>query len=325
MSKEGRILSGMRPTGKLHLGNYEGALRNWTGLQHEYECFFEVADWHALTTAWKDTGELRSFTRGLVIDWLSAGLDPDHSVIFVQSSVSEHAELQLLFSMFINVGALERSPTYKEWISEGLEPNFGLLGYPVLQAADILIYQADTVPVGKDQLPHLELTREIARKFNRLYGEVFPEPKAKLTEFPNLPGIDGRKMSKSYDNHIYISEGPDDVVGKVRRFFTDPEKKRKGDPGRPEICPVFALREIYNPSETETIAGDCRSGVLGCVDCKMKLSDELNEMLEPIRARRADLERRPTEVDDVLNDGNKRAKQVAKKTMANVREAMRIG
>jgi len=235
--KQGRILSGMRPTGKLHLGNWEGALRQWVALQDDYECFYEIADWHALTTAWEDTTQLRQNIRDLAIDWLSAGLDPNRCVLFVQSWVPEHAELHLLLSMLVPVSWLELNPTYKEWVQEGKAPNYGLLGYPVLQAADILIYKADTVPVGKDQLPHLEMTREIARRFNRLYGDVFPEPQALLSEFPYVPGIDGRKMSKSYDNHIHLADPPEVVRQKVSVFFTDPHKIRRNDPGRPEICP----------------------------------------------------------------------------------------
>ncbi|HID08441.1 MAG TPA: tryptophan--tRNA ligase, partial [Armatimonadetes bacterium] len=281
-NKRGRILSGMRPTGKLHLGNLEGALKQWVELQDEYECFFEIADWHALTTAWQDTRELRAFVRDLAIDWLSAGIDPERSVIFVQSRVPEHAELHLLFSMFVPVPWLERNPTYKDWLEE-LGPaaaTYGLLGYPVLQAADILIYKADTVPVGKDQLPHLELTREIARRFNYLYGKLFPEPQAKLTEFALVPGIDGRKMSKTYNNHILMSEVAKEVERKIKRMYTDPQKVRKGDPGHPDTCPVFMLHRIYNAAETEEIAPECRSGRLGCVPCKANLITKLNAALE---------------------------------------------
>jgi len=324
MAKKGRVLSGMRPTGKLHIGNLEGALKEWVRTQDEYECFFEIADWHSLTTAWSDTNELRSHVRELAVDWLSVGIDPNKSVVFVQSKVVEHAELHLLLSMFVPVAWLERNPTYKEWLDEGMEPNYGLLGYPVLQASDILIYKADTVPVGKDQLPHLELTREIARRFNHLYGKVLPEPEAKLTEFPAVPGIDGRKMSKSYNNHIFISEGPKELERKVRQFFTDPQKIYKGDPGRPEICPIFALHRIYNVTETEVIAQDCRSGALGCVDCKSNLAAKLNVALEPYRQRRSDLEKNPKELDDILEEGSRKARAVASQTLQEVKEAMKI-
>ncbi len=322
--KKGRILSGMRPTGRLHLGNWEGALRQWVALQDDYECFFEIADWHALTTAWEDTSQLREFIRELAIDWLSAGLDPNRSVIFVQSWVPEHAELHLLFSMFVPVSWLELNPTYKEWLDEGKAPNYGLLGYPVLQAADILIYKADTVPVGKDQLPHIEMTREIARRFNRLYGEVFPEPQALLGEFPYIFGIDGRKMSKSYGNHIELADSPEVVRQKVSAFFTDPHKIRRHDPGRPEVCPVFAMHNIYNRSEVNEIASDCRTGKLGCVPCKRQLADKLNEALEPLRQRRAELEQRPSELDDILIEGSNKAREVAQATMEEVRGAMRL-
>lgn len=322
--KRGRILSGMRPTGKLHLGNWEGALRQWVALQDEYECFYEIADWHALTTAWEDTEELHQNIRELVLDWLSAGLDPERSVIFVQSWVPEHAELHLLFSMFVPVSWLELNPTYKEWVQEGKAANYGLLGYPILQAADILIYKADTVPVGKDQIPHIEMTREIARRFNRLYGQVFPEPKALLSEFPYVPGEDGRKMSKSYDNVIHLSDPPRVVQGKVSVFFTDPHKIRKNDPGRPEVCPVFALHSIYNPMETPEIAEFCRTGRLGCVACKKRLAEQLNEALEPLRQRRAEWERRPSDLNDILAEGSRKARQVAQQTMEEVRAAMKL-
>lgn len=293
-------------------------------MQDEYDCFYEVADWHALTTAWEDTSQLRQDTREAVIDWLSVGLDPNRCVIFVQSWVPEHAELHLLLSMFIPVSWLELNPTYKEWLQEGKAPNYGLLGYPVLQAADILIYKADTVPVGKDQLPHLEMSREIARRFNRLYGEVFPEPQALLGEFPYVFGIDGRKMSKSYNNHIHLSDPPEVVKQKVSVFFTDPHKIRRHDPGRPEICPVFAMHNIYNRMEVTEIAMDCRTGKLGCVACKSRLAERLNEALEPLRQKRAELERHPSDLDDILVEGSRKARRIAQATMEEVRAAMKI-
>ncbi|MCS7223599.1 MAG: tryptophan--tRNA ligase [Armatimonadetes bacterium] len=322
--RKGRILSGLRPTGKIHLGNLEGALRQWVSLQDEYECFYEVADWHALTTAWEDPSALEQDIRDAVTDWLSVGLDPDKSVIFVQSSVPEHSELHLLLSMIVPVSWLELNPTYKDWLQEGKAPHYGLLGYPVLQAADILIYRADTVPVGKDQLPHLEMTREIARRFNRLYGNVFPEPQALLSEFPYVPGMDGRKMSKSYHNHIQLADPPQTVQQKVSQFFTDPHKLRRTDPGRPEICPVFALHKIYNGTEAQGIGEDCRIGKLGCVACKERLAGKLNEALEPIRERRARWEQRPSEVDEILAVGAAKARQEAVKTMEQVRAAMKL-
>jgi len=322
--KKGRILSGMRPTGRLHLGNLEGALRNWVALQDDYECFFEVADWHALTTSWQDTSAIRANIRELVIDWLSAGIDPQKSVIFVQSQVKEHAELFLLLGMLSGVGWLERCTTYKDWIAKNFEPNYGLLGYPVLQCADIALYKADTVPVGKDQLQHLEMARELVRRFNNTYGKVLVEPKEKLTQFPDLPGTDGQKMSKSYGNEIQIAESPESLYKKLRGMFTDPQKLRRGDPGRPEICAVFKLHTVYNASEAQSIAPPCRTGELGCVACKEKLHAAMVEALAPMRARRAELEKNPQLIEDILADGNRRARAVAQQTIAEVREAMKI-
>lgn len=323
-NNRGRILSGMRPTGRLHLGNLEGALRNWVALQNDYECFFEVADWHALTTAWQDTGEIRANVRELVIDWLSAGIDPQKSVVFVQSEIKEHAELFLLLGMLSGVGWLERCTTYKDWIAKNFEPNYGLLGYPVLQCADIAIYKADTVPVGKDQLQHLEMSRELVRRFNNTYGEVLVEPKEKLTEFPDLPGTDGQKMSKSHGNEIQIAESPETLQQKLRGMFTDPQKLRRGDPGRPEVCAVFKLHTVYNPDETAAIDPPCRTGDLGCVECKGKLHGAMLQALAPLREKRAELEKSPKHIDDVLEDGNHRARAVAQQTLAEVRETMKI-
>lgn len=326
----------MRPTGRLHLGNLEGALRNWVRLQDEYECFFEIADWHMLTTGYEKTDDLRQNVREIAIDYLAAGLDPMRSVIFVQSRVKQHAELHLLLSMITPTPWLLRNPTVKEQARElGLiesdddeagvtKIGYGHLGYPVLQAADILIYKANYVPVGRDQVVHLELSREITRRFNHLFGEVLVEPQPLLTEFPEVPGIDGRKMSKSYGNDVRIADDPDTTRERVRLFFTDPQKLRRGDPGRPEICPVFTLHTIYNRGETQEIAVNCRSGVLGCVECKGKLSASLITTLEPARERRAQLEQNPKEIDDILADGNQRASAVAEQTMQDVREAMKI-
>ena len=322
-----RILSGMQPTGKLHLGNFEGALRNWVRLQDEYESFFCIVDWHSLTTLYETPDEIRNNTRNVAIDFLAAGLDPEKCSVFVQSAVKEHAELHLLLSMITPVPWLERVPTYKEKM-ENLQiesASYGLLGYPVLQAADILIYKANVVPVGKDQVPHLELSREIGRRFNYLYGEIFPEPQAKLTEYPVMLGLDGRKMSKSYDNAIYMSDTADETFQKVRSMFTDPLKIYKKDPGHPDTCPVFALHNIYSKDETEEISTVCKAGELGCVDCKKKLTANLNEALAPIRERRVYFEEHPDELDAVLATGADKARAVAAATMAEVRAAMKLG
>jgi tryptophanyl-tRNA synthetase len=326
MSK-GRILSGMQPTGTLHLGNYEGALRNWVRLQEEYETYFFIADWHALTTMFEDTKQIQENVKQVAIDFVAAGLDPEKCAIFVQSDIKEHAELHLLLSMITPVPWLERVPTYKEKQEQlHLESaSYGLLGYPVLQAADILVYKANAVPVGRDQLPHLELTREICRRFNNIYGSIFPEPEAVLTEYPVLPGTDGRKMSKSYDNAIYLSDSAEIVAKKVRSMFTDPTKLRKNDPGHPETCPVFALHQVYNKAETEQIAADCRAGTLGCVVCKGKLVEAMNLALAPVHEKRKELEADPAKIQRILADGAERARAVASKTMTEVRHAMGIG
>lgn len=328
--KKGRILSGMRPTGKLHLGNLMGALDNWVRLQDEYECFFAVADWHALTTGYEDTNELRNDTREMVIDWLSAGIDPEKSVVFVQSNVKEHAELHLLLSMITPLSWLERCPTYKEQLRqlEGRDiTTYGFLGYPVLMAADILVYKADTVPVGEDQLPHLELSREIARRFNFLYNkEVFPEPKEKFNRVTLLPGTDGRKMSKSYNNYIPMSASPDEIRAIVRNMVTDPQRVRRTDPGDPEVCSVYAFHKVFNLSEEEVqqIADGCRTAGIGCVDCKKRLAEHMISALSGIYNRRLELEKDLGYIDDVLEQGAVRAREVASKTLEEVREAMNL-
>ncbi len=326
MSKP-RILSGMQPTGQLHLGNYEGALRNWVRLQEEYDSFFCIVDWHALTTLYETPEQIKHNTREVAIDYVSAGLDPNKCAIFVQSVVKEHAELHLLLSMITPVPWLERVPTYKEKMDNlHLESaSYGLLGYPVLQAADILIYKANAVPVGKDQLPHLELTREICRRFNYIYGDIFPEPEAKLTECPVMPGLDGRKMSKSYDNAIYLSDDADTTFQKIRTMFTDPLRIYKKDPGHPDTCPVFGLHNIYNIAETAEIEKACKAAELGCVDCKKKLSAAMNEAFGPMRERRKQLEENPSELDEILAAGAEKARAVTSATMAEVREVMKLG
>ena len=326
MAKKGRILSGHRPTGRLHLGHLEGTLRTWASLQDDYECFFEIADWHALTTGFEDTDLLGENIEQVAIDWLAAGLDPERSVLFVQSDVKQHAELYLLLSMVTPVSWLERCPTYKDQrqqLGDEKTAGYGFLGYPVLQAADIVIYKADTVPIGEDQLPHLELTREIVRRFNNIYGPVFPEPEAKLSRFPVIPGTDGRKMSKSYDNTIDLSDSPEVITQKVRKMFTDPEKIYKGDPGHPDKCPVFLYHKIYNQGRTQPIKQGCESGELGCVDCKVEVIEHLLAALEPLMERRAELDANRSLVREVLAAGAEAARAVATDTMEEVRQAMK--
>jgi tryptophanyl-tRNA synthetase len=320
-----RVLSGMRPTGKLHLGNYLGALDNWVRMQAEYDCFYFVASWHALTTGTDKTGEIPANTVEMAADWLGAGLDPDRSTLFIQSLVPEHAELHLLFSMITPQSWLERVPTYKEMVEQlGIEsPSYGLLGYPLLQAADILIYRPKWVPVGVDQVPHVELTREVARRFNHTFGHVFPEPEAKLTEIPKVPGTDGRKMSKSYDNAIYLSDPPEVIAGKVRPMITDPARKRRTDPGNPDVCPVFDLHRIFTPpADREWAAAGCRSAGIGCLDCKGKLLEHMVPSLAAIRDRREAFMQRPDDVVEILRQGSRRARAVATSTMEEVRRVV---
>jgi len=323
-----RVVSGMRPTGKLHLGHLEGALKNWTRLQQEYECFFFVADWHALTTDYADPSQIRPNTLLMVGDWLAVGLDPNRATLFVQSLVPEHAELHLLLSCVTPLGWLERVPTYKEQrenIRDKDLGNYAFLGYPVLQAADILIYQAHFVPVGEDQVPHIELTREIARRFNKLYGEVFPEPQALLTHAPRLPGTDGRKMSKSYGNDIRLTDPPELMWEKLRTMVTDPARVRRTDPGNPDVCPVYALHRVFSPPEHQAhVNVECRRAGIGCVDCKRILYENLRERLAPIADKSAYYESRPEEVRELLIEGSRRARQCAAETMARVRAAMRM-
>lgn len=322
------VMSGMRPTGRLHLGNMMGALTNWIKLQDDYECFFVVVDWHALTTGYENTQELKENIRQMVIDWVSVGLNPEKCNIFVQSHVKQHAELHLLLSMLTPLSWLERCPTYKEQLKqlENKDINtYGFLGYPVLMATDILIYKADRVPVGKDQQPHIELTREIARRFNYLYEPVFPEPEALYTEFKVLPGIDGRKMSKSYDNYIEISASPETINQKVKMMVTDPARIRKNDPGHPDVCSVFAFYNVFDEKDNVTELRElCEKGQIGCVECKKKLAAIMNDKMEPIRQKRNELEQNPAIIDDILDNGAKRARLVAERTLEEVREAMKI-
>ena len=322
MTTRERVLSGMRPTGNLHLGNYLGALANWVTLQDGYDGFFFVANWHALTTGLDGVREVPRATIEMIADWLGAGLDPQRSTMFIQSLVPEHAELHLLFSMITPVGWLERVPTYKEQVEQlGIQsPSYGLLGYPLLQAADILMYTPRWVPVGVDQLPHVELTREVARRFNHAFGEVFPEPQAKLTEIPKVPGTDGRKMSKSYGNAIYLSDPAETVRQKVRPMVTDPARKRRSDPGNPDVCPVFDLHRIFTPpADREWAATGCRTAGIGCLDCKDKLLQHMEPVLAPIRERRRQFVEKPDLIVDVLHDGSRRARRVAQATMDEVR------
>ncbi len=320
----------MRSTGRLHLGNLHGALSNWIALQNhgDYDCYYFVADWHALTSEYATTGDIRANTAEIVIDWLAAGLDPSRSTLFIQSVIKEHAELFLLLSMITPVAWLERNPTYKEMREELTQKDlstFGFLGYPVLQAADIIMYKAYGVPVGVDQLPHVELTREIARRFNFLYGEIFPIPEPLIAEVPKLLGIDGRKMSKSYDNAILMSDRGEDLKNKVAAMFTDPQRQRKKDPGRPEICNVYTFHGLYSsPEAVAEIAPACRSAAIGCIECKRRLAEAVAKGMAPIHDRRNHYMRHPEEVRAIIEDGNQRAGRVAKATMAEVREAMKI-
>ncbi len=321
------ILSGMRPTGKLHLGNYVGALENWIKLQDEYQNYHLVADYHVLTTD-LSTEEIYTNTIEMVTDWLAAGLDPQKSPMFRQSQIKEHTELFLIFSMLITKARLERNPTLKEQVRDLNIENlvYGHLGYPVLQAADILLYKGDLVPVGEDQLPHIEITREIARKFNTQYAPndpVFPEPEGKITNFSRLPGLDGQRMSKSVGNTILLADEPDTVIQKLRKAVTDPQKLRKNDPGRPEVCLVFTYHKKFNSVEIPEIETNCRSGALGCVDCKMRCASRINEMLAPILEKRRTFS--ATKVKEILNDGETKAKAVAKQTMDEVHQKMMIG
>jgi tryptophanyl-tRNA synthetase len=384
------VLSGMRPTGRMHVGHLKGVLENWVKLQENYKCYFEVADWHALTDEPTRNREILRNTLDMVKDWLAVGIDPKRSVIFRQSLVPQHAEIHLIFSMLVSVNRLLRNPTFKEKVSElrkkkseiklslnlenlsvegevgGIvefikgedkekgekflrgvigrikeevlerlsfldfddslvpsEISYGFLGYPVLQAADILIYKGELVPVGEDQLPHLELSREIARDFNRIYGEVFPIPEPLLTEIPKILGIDGRKMSKSYNNAIFISDTPEEITQKVKKSITDPMKIRKGDPGRPEICPIFYLHKAFNPDESYEIEENCRKGVLGCVDCKNRIAGKLISALEPYREKAEELS--DDLIMDVIIEGSRVARERAEETVEEVRRVLWSG
>ncbi len=340
-TKKGRVLSGMRPTGKLHLGNYVGALRNWVSMQDEYDCFFFIADWHALTTDYADTRKVKQNSLEVMIDYLAAGLDPERSVLFTQSHVPQHAELHLLFSMITPLGWLERVPTYKEQrdnINDKDLGTYGFLGYPLLQSADILMYQANFVPVGEDQVAHVELTREVARRFNQFYPRivrpgdrdpirqfVFPEPKSLLTPAAKLPGTDGRKMSKSYGNTILLSDPEPVVRQKLKTMVTDPARIRRSDPGNPDVCPVGDLHKIFSdPGTMAKVNEGCRSAAIGCIECKGWAADNLLKVLGPIQERRAQYEANPKLAWDTLEAGSAKARVAAEATMEEARDAAHL-
>lgn len=326
MSKK-RILSGMRPTGKLHIGHYVGALENWVKLQDEYESFHLIADYHVLTTS-LDTKDIYQNSIEMLIDWLASGLDPVKSPMFRQSQIKEHAELNLIFGMLVTVNRLERNPTLKDQVRDLNIENviYGHLGYPVLQTADILLYKGDAVPVGDDQVPHVEISREIARRFNNQYGNVFPEPEALLTKFSRLTGLDGdAKMSKSLGNTILLSDDAETVKQRMKKAAIDPAKIKKDTPGNPDVCTVFSYHKKFNAENIAEIDSDCRNGAIGCFDCKMKCAVKISNFLEPIIEKRKYYESRMNEVKDILHDGEKRGRIIAEQTMIEVREKMNLG
>ncbi|MCC6502217.1 MAG: tryptophan--tRNA ligase [Deltaproteobacteria bacterium] len=322
-----RVLSGMRPTGKLHFGHYHGVLANWLKLQNEYECFFFVADWHALTTDYANPSNIKDNIREMVIDWLSVGIDPSKATIFRQSAIKEHAELHVLLSMITPLPWLERNPTYKEQIEAIKEKDlltFGFLGYPVLQTSDIIIYKANKVPVGIDQAPHLELSREITRRFNHFYGEVFPEPETLLTSIPKVLGTDGRKMSKSYNNSIFLSDPPAEAEKKMLTMMTDTARKKRTDTGSPDLCPFYqTFHSLYSDEKTlEWVKEGCTTASIGCIECKKSVIPKVLAALEPIQLKRRELEADPARIAEILNEGTKKASAVARETMTHVRHAM---
>jgi len=322
------IVSGMRPTGRLHLGHVHGALNNWRSLQKDYQCFYFIADWHALTSEYEHPEIIKESINDVLIDWIAIGLDPEESVIFVQSSIEEHAELHLIFSMITPLSWLERNPTYKEQLKEMAQKNlytYGFLGYPVLQAADILMYKAHGVPVGEDQSPHVELTREIARRFNHFYSNIFPLPETLLTPEAKILGTDRRKMSNSYNNAIFISDSEEIVTTTVADMITDPQRARRPDPGRPDFCNVFSFHELYTEKEkVKEIEEGCRSASIGCVECKQMMASNLNRALEPLREKRKELEANPQIIENIIAEGNRKARKIARNTMEEVREVVKI-
>ena len=324
-----RILSGMQPSGQLHLGNYHGALKNWIAMQDDFDCFFFIADLHSLTTLYENPQLLKKYSFEVAVDWLSSGLDPGKCTLFVQSEISEHAELHLILSMMVPVPWLERNPTYKEKQDEVKNvdmSSYGFLGYPVLQTADIVLYKANAVPVGIDQVPHLELSREIIRRFNKLYKKkVFVEPEAKISDVPKLNGIDGRKMSKSYNNAIFLSDSEKDITKKVKGMLTDPARGRRDDPGDPDACNLFPMHKIYSPiEEQEEIISACRKAEIGCGDCKLKLADNLLKSMLPSMEKRKEIAARPKDVYEILHVGTEKARAVARATLLEAKTAMKI-
>ena len=324
-----RIVSGMRSTGKLHLGHLHGALNNWKDLQEEYECFFFVADWHALTSEYANTKIIKESRYEILKDWISVGLDPEKSTFFIQSDIKEHTELHLVFSMITPLPWLERNPTYKDQLKELTQKDlytYGFLGYPVLQAADILMYKANGVPVGEDQAPHVELTREIARRFNHLYQkEIFPEPATILAPTSRILGLDRRKMSKSYNNSIYLTDTDKDIRTRVSQMITDPQRARKSDPGDPDVCNVFTFHQIYSPEESvNQINEDCRKAEIGCVECKKMMAENLIKALQPVKEKRNELDSNPAMVKEIIDKGNERAISIAQITMAEVKDVIGI-
>lgn len=321
-----RVLSGIQPSGKLHIGNLVGALQNWVKIQDQYECFYFIADWHALTSQYADTSNLKEYITDVLVNCLAAGLDPEKATIFQQSRVLEHAELHVILSMITPLGWLERVPSYKEKKLEVKDRDlntYGFLGYPLLQSADILIYRAHHVPVGVDQMPHLEITREIGRRFNNFYGEVFPEPEGLLTKFPKVPGTDGRKMSKTYDNCVFLSDTPEEVEKKIKTMTTDPQRIKRTDKGDPELSPVFQLHKIFSSKqEQDEVAEGCRTAGIGCIDCKKILIRNLFTVLEPIWERRRSFLEKPDLLEDILRSGSGKARQAAAETMESVRKAI---
>lgn len=319
----------MQPTGPLHLGNYFGALRTWIELQDEFDCFYFIADWHALTTLYEDPHNIRKYTFEVAVDWLSMGLDPEKSTLFVQSKIPEHLELYLILSMLVPIPWLERNPTFKEKQVEvkNVDMNsHGFLGYPVLQTADIILYNANFVPVGIDQVPHLEISREIVRRFNKVYKKkVFIEPDAKISDYPKLNGIDGRKMSKSYNNAIYLSDSEKEIKKKIKGMFTDPQRKRREDPGDPDVCNLFPFHKIYSPKTMQDeIDADCRTAKIGCGDCKLKLIESMLAGMAPHMEKRKEILAKPKLVDEILEEGNKKARTIASAKLAKAREAMKF-
>ena len=324
-----RILSGMQPSGQLHLGNYHGALKNWIAMQDDFDCFFFIADLHSLTTLYENPQLLKKYSFEVVVDWLSSGLDPEKCTLFVQSEIPEHSELHLILSMMVPVPWLERNPTYKEKQDEVKSvdmSSYGFLGYPVLQTADIVLYKANAVPVGIDQVPHLELSREIIRRFNKLYKKkVFVEPEAKISDVPKLNGIDGRKMSKSYNNAIFLSDSEKDITKKVKGMLTDPARGRRDDPGDPDACNLFPMHKIYSPiEEQEEIISACRKAEIGCGDCKLKLVDNLLKSMLPSMEKRKEIAARPKDVYEILHVGTEKARAVARATLLEAKTAMKI-